>query len=172
MKKIIKKVAVGLCMATIMTTSVSANDGININRSDMSGYEYVKKSYASNKKNVQDYALCENNKSTSDVHTESCKRSKTWGGSVGGSYEAGLKIAAIEEKVSINAEVSYNETKDNTSSHSWTIEPKSKYRCEWGYCKTSTTGTMKKWVNGKVKSSKSVDTYWSVCAYYGGSYYK
>ena len=158
MRTFFKTVGIVCIMIVLSTGSVQASAA-------KSGSIYVY-STISKKPVIEGSAECYNPKNSSDSHTESCTTTKLFTGKFSCSSEAKAFVAGCK----VTAEVSYGQQYQTTNSHTWSIEPKTTFVCEWGYRQVKSEGYVYYYANDQIVSKSKVSGKYSYRRYYGGHY--
>ena len=159
MKKSLNLLGVVLVSAIIASTSVVSAGDVKF------GPEFSKKTSVIVKV-IQGEELCENPKKSKDSHELWAETTNSFTGTLSGEAE----VKAFTKSLKLSLSVSYGKSKKTTTKHVWTIDPKSVYVCEWGYCNKDVSGTMYTYKEGKIVTKRLRKASYGVMKYYGGHY--
>lgn len=142
----------------ILGNSVSAAEtAITPAAVDMNGYEYVHSSGTKNNKTIDWTHIHTNPSGVTATVTRSVERSLYSTATV--SAESSFKM--MEQKVGVTAELSLGGSSTRTTSVSWNLPANSTYQLRFGSYYGTASGKENYWVNGKIKSTKSVTGKWT-----------
>lgn len=162
MKKIKKIITLMIILTCFALTSIPVMAGgiEKLGDPGMNGYNYVTKTKVLDKK-ISFTHIASNKTSAPDSVTYSVSREKSSSGSLSGAVE----FDAVVYKTKVQAEIGYGQKTTVSTSCTWSIPSNSSVMCRYGSALVNTRGTMEKWFNGRLSSSRTVDSKYTYASY-------
>ena len=158
MKRVRKLIGTMMIAAVISSTTIATAGPVKYGP-DFSVITVTRKTV------VEGQAQSDNRSKNSSNHfSRACATTNSFTGTLAGTAE----IKAFVKKISVSLSLSYGRSSTITTTHTWDIDPKTNYMCQWGHNQEDVSGTMYQYSDGKIVSKRNAKGSHTKCDWFGG----
>lgn len=157
--KIKKILGITLAAAVLSTTTVAFAKPVQ------QGAVFYKKGSPSDKIVIDGFLDSDNRSKNSQNHVEHVVEiTKSFKGTLSGTVEVNAFVA----KVSVSTSLEYGTSETFTIKHTWDIDPRIYYVCQWGHRQRNVQGRIDRYIDGRVINSRNVNANYYIAPWFGG----